>query len=158
MSEKFNDYRMMYGYLYDEWDMKKTQSEIDRYSKELKRIEPTFRRYCNNMETLRQNISIFEKIKKDMYFKELEKNFVLKKEHLLIIKSLNYTGEYFVSDFKRPFGNSNELGDYLELINIDINDLSENEQNNKWEEYKKLLDELPLAVVELSNRMLDSFC
>jgi hypothetical protein len=146
--EILEDYSQMFGIL-DKWPKEKFESEVEIYSKTYFEVLNKIEKLKKYAFALSKNIDWFNRKLNDFYFNELEKNFVLKPEHKLIIQHLNFD-ESKGSPVKLQ-NNYNLYDKYLQLIfKLDPNDLSENQQQEYKQLFEKLIDEIPFAIKKLS--------
>lgn len=147
--ENLNDYSQIFGII-DNWNIEKLSSEIEKYEKEDGKISSQISKLENYIYSLRKNYSYFKKRKRELYLRELEKNFVLKPEHKLILKTfeINFNGE---KGSIQTDGLGYLYQDYIQLIfNKNKYDLSEKQQDELLIEFNKLMDEIPFAIKKLS--------
>ena len=81
---------MMTGILYD-LDIESIEKLKEQYKEKLEEIRPKFNRYEDNKVTLIRNINIFEKVLREKKQRKIKDNFKLKKEHLELLKNLNFS-------------------------------------------------------------------
>ena len=140
---EFRDYKSMKG-LVNEFPIEKIKSEIERYQKKYRELRPMEYSINKNVNILRSSLDIFKKREKELYNIDLRKNFVLKKEHLIII-SKGYDNEMYSEEFYKT-------------LSINLDDLAKAERDSLIDNYYKILDEIPIAIEYVANEKLKEFC
>lgn len=153
----FRDYSMMFAVL-DDWDKENFESEFERYTDRLKQVRKSLKKHESNIRILSSNADYFEKRIKEFEYEEMKSNFVLKKEHLLLLNRLNINHQhgYIEVDQKRPLGCSYELEGICEALGINQHarqELTEDDEEKLW----RLVKELPIAFEHIMKNALDAF-
>jgi hypothetical protein len=137
---------------------KNYKKQLDYSYKNLKKAEESYNFFF-------RHVNAFEEIKKERKNRNLEKEFKLQKEHLLLLSRMNFqnfeNGGGLVClgvEGKRPFGNSNIDKDISEILDLKN---KENEYGDYLgydsERVHKLLEELPIAINYIMDRVLKKF-
>ena len=142
--ERLRDYSIMLG-ITDSMSIEAIELEIARYSSKLKEVDTVLNEATEFAKFLRANVSGLNRMLKLRNETALRENFSLKKEHIALLKRLDFKhfdngGDYvFIGvEGKRPFGNSDVVGDAAEICGLDP------DKDN--EEVHQLLYELPFAL------------
>ena len=142
--ENFTNYSMMLG-ITDMMSADEIESEISRYKKRYFELNGGFQELKYSIEFLDSNINGLKRMLKKRKDAELSANFILKNEHILLLRSMDFKsfengGDYvFLGvEGKRPFGNSGVESDVAEICGLD----TEKDEGI----IQQLLYELPFAV------------
>lgn len=141
---EFTNYAMMLS-ITDRMSAAQIEAEIDGFLARYCEVNLNFCDVQKSKEFLSDNIEGLKRMLKKRKDAELKANFSLKKEHVLLLKSMDFRsfekgGDYvFLGvDGKRPFGNSGIESDVAEICGLDIDEDSEL--------IDQLLYELPFAI------------
>jgi hypothetical protein len=141
---EFMDYTMMLG-ITDKMSVIELEKEISRYKEKHKEVHQHFLKTQKSNSFLSDNIEGLERMLVQRKEAELKKNFVLKQEHILLLKQMDFKNYKNGGDFvflgvegKRPFGNSNIEGDVADICGLDYYE--------DREAIFDLLHELPFAI------------
>ena len=137
---------------------KEYQCQLDYHYKNLKKTEESYNFFF-------RHVNKFEEIKKERKRRKIEKEFKLQKEHLLLLSRMNFKNFENGGDLvclgvegKRPFGNSNIDRDISEILDLKN---KENEYGDYLgddsERVYKLIEELPIAINYIMDRVLKKF-
>lgn len=136
------------------WSKDRLSSELERYRNKEKEVVNKRSEYDRNARILNTNANYFQKRLDEIKSVERRKNFVLKKEHLLLLKNLNidYESGYIFVDTKRPLGYSHELAGACDALGIDHNseEFTMEDEREVWQ----LVSEMPLAFEATLDHML----
>lgn len=150
----FTDYSMMYARVND-WPKEKLASELARYRAKASELAKRRNDYARNVSVLEANANYFEKRINEIQHKEMRESFVLKKEHLLLLKNLNVDqgSGYLFTDSKRPLGYSYHIEGIVKALGLDVyhGDLTE----EKEQELFDLARQMPIALEAIVERTLN---
>lgn len=141
---EFTNYAMMLS-ITDSMSTAQIEAEIDRFQAKHREVNFGFEDARKSKEFLSDNIEGLKRMLKKRKDAELKANFILKKEHVLLLRNMDFRsfekgGDYvFLGvEGKRPFGNSGIESDVAEICGLDIDEDSEL--------IDQLLYELPFAI------------
>ena len=157
----FIDYSQMLG-VTDDWSDEKLDATIQDYKTAFKKASEENVAAHKRFAFYSRNVEGLERMKGYRDAKKLEKEFMLKKEHLQLLarmefKNYEYSDSVFLGvEGKKPFGNSNLETDIANILELEINEDGEFDKKTQ-KEVDKLLAELPLAVNFLIKTALENF-
>lgn len=151
--KEYKDWSSCSGYL-SYFNDKEIKEFEKKYLNELNIRKTQKNRYNQEFSFFERNLKVIQKEISDRNLRKAKKKFKLKKEHLILLKNINFKeNEFFSVDYKRPFGNSNMIEDIAYLTGILTDDKDYEYLSDKQEEnIQNLVDELQWAFFEILNR------
>ena len=153
---QLTDYSNMLGFL-NSWSKEKLEDHLERYLSELSEHRKKSKDHSRAVDLLQRNVSGFQRRIKELESIDRRNNFILKREHILLLSNLNFTPQsdsYLGVDFKRPLGCSDHLRGIIAALRledtVDRWGLTEDEE----QKYYDLVEELPLALEAMCKIML----
>lgn len=149
---KLKDYSYHFGLL-NKMTKQGFESLEKLYSQRSNEVYRDIKSLQDEYQMLERNINYFKQEIKRLHLLEVESNFVLKPEHLKILNSF-----YIHFDGERNGLRTENLGylysNYLKIVfDKDKSDVSENQMEEYYKQFDRLMEEIPYAIKFLANQV-----